>query len=154
MRKYFLLFAVALLVTSNVNATTDYAEVTAKATIEVANKIECSNLNFGKIVVKKNNEATTVISTPDDGMGDEVVLSKDILSHTGMSSVYCEDAAMAMDQLGYSFPPTVTLTGTGGNLTAKLSSVSYGKIEGQLSIPNNVTGGDYTGSFTVSFTYE
>ena len=36
MRKYFLLSALALMISGTANATTDYAEVTAKSTIEVA----------------------------------------------------------------------------------------------------------------------
>jgi len=60
MRKYFLLSAVALLATSTANATTDYAEVTAKATIEVATEFTCDEINWGTIVVKANNPDFTL----------------------------------------------------------------------------------------------
>jgi len=55
MRKYFLLSAIALLAATNVNATTDYAEVTARAKIEVANTFECDDVDWGTIVVKAEN---------------------------------------------------------------------------------------------------
>ena len=61
MRKYFLLGATVLLAVNTANATTDYAEVTAKATIEVARQFECTDFDFGTIVIKENNPETTVV---------------------------------------------------------------------------------------------
>ena len=48
MRKYFLLGAVALLATSNANAGAEFADLTATVEIEIANELNCTNINWGK----------------------------------------------------------------------------------------------------------
>ena len=152
MRKYFLLSAVALMVATTANATTDYAEVTAKATIEVAGTFSCSNLNFGTIVVKQNNADTMVWADSYDGFEDEP-LSTDVISQTGVSTAYCSKLH-DNDIHDVSYPTTFSLTGGGSTLTATISYDSAnGEFDGSLSIPAQVKAGEYTGSFTVTYTY-
>jgi len=155
MRKYFLLSAVAMLVATSANATTDYAEVTAKATIEVANTFTCSDLNFGTIVVKQNNGDSKVIANSVVG----VIFEGDILSVSSDASYsQCHGFGETMDPEGSfntSVPDSVPLTDGTNELEVKpsLDSSSMDIIGGELEIPAHVKAGEYTGSFTVTFTY-
>ena len=144
MRKYFLLSAAALLAASAANATTDYAEVTARATIEVAGTFSCSNMDFGTIVVKQNNEIS-VVSLPSQSFLQTTKIG-DIISVSDSTSSICDTNE------NISVPPTVTLS----NGTDTLSSTVFSSaniIYGSLSIPANVKAGEYTGSFTATITY-
>ena len=147
MRKYFLLSAVALLATSTANATTDYAEVTAKATIEVAGTFTCGDINWGTIVVKQNNKETYIdllIETSSEAGPD--VLSYEPISEGGS---YCDLSQSAH----YEYDKDITLTSDEGNtMTASVYNEGE-KLGGKLNIPANVKAGDYTGSFTVTATY-
>ncbi|MBE6450687.1 MAG: hypothetical protein E7016_01840 [Alphaproteobacteria bacterium] len=82
MRKYFLLSAVALMISGTANA--DNASLTAEvyAKIEHVNQITCSPLDFGTIYLKKNN-AESVLSASD------FTPSGDIISVFGGSAGYC-----------------------------------------------------------------
>ncbi|MBE6451472.1 MAG: DUF4402 domain-containing protein [Alphaproteobacteria bacterium] len=151
MRKYFLLSAVALLATSTANATTDYAEVTAKATIEVAGTFTCEDLDFGTIVVKQNNPAFTV-STGD---GFEDLDHNVVLSWDGGDGAEC-----SFDVEGATYGTIPSFKITNGTDTMDVNAyIGYNSaegaasIDGTLSIPANVKAGDYTGSFTVTATY-
>ena len=153
MRKYFLTCAVALLAASTANATTDYAEVTAKATIEVANSLYCTDdLKFGTIVVKQNNSASTV--TIDDS--GQPIIAGDIISVSepddGDNAVQCFDHDDNVIEGNLSHPTTIKLSNGTNELDVTLLS-NGGNITGILHIPPMVNKGDYTGSFTVSYTY-
>ena len=144
MRKYFLLSAVALLATSTAFATTDYAEVTAKATIEVATKLDCGSINFGTIVVKQDNEPSTVtVGMYDD---DSYTTTGDVLSVSGQNGgTNCWTTAG-------NFPTSVTISDENSNtmqIDIKMNS-SYNTLGGTLHIPGNVNAGTYEGSFTVT----
>ena len=159
MRKYFLLSAVALMISGTANATTDYAEVTAKATIEVANQIECTDLNFGTIVVKQSNKSSQIeiCENADDDLSSTLDINgDDILSVTGYSPAHCVGAyhpssESGLNPLSYT---TVITNENGDKLTVSdLFQVDEEFICGKLTIPANVKAGEYTGSFTVSVTY-
>ena len=143
MRKYFLTCAVALLATSTANATTDYAEVTAKATIEVANELSCTEMNWGTIIVKQNNEEFSVIF---DGGSD----SHDLISVSGNGEVTCSQSIgeVALDDEEF------TLKNANADTISLIhvAQENY-RITGDLLIPANVKPGVYTGSFTVTYTH-
>ena len=146
MRKYFLTCAVALLTATNVNATTDYAEVTAKATIEVANIFECSEIDYGTIVVKQNNRAAELIATDHDVTGEG---ADDIISTSDWSKANSSCSTSVWGNKG-----DVTLKNSNGD---KIAMNIYGQgttLETILYIPTNVKAGDYTASFTVTQTTE
>jgi len=148
MRKYFLLSAVALLATSTANATTDYAEVTAKATIEVAGTFECIDKDWGKIVVKQNNEEFKI-----DTNGETT--SADLISANGDGFIYCdgtnEDASITIED--------AILTNQDTNKTIYMDVSLDGidstgtQLSSSLTIPSGIVSGEYTGSFTVTRTY-
>ena len=155
MRKYFLTTAVALLATSTANATTDYAEVTAKATIEVAGTFSCDDFDFGTIVVKQNNEAFTM----SEGEGD----SPDLLSSEGSWVFMCYGEDLSASKLGgYNLVHRITLKNDNGDTLSASAYVEdcddlgdgYGCYYlPQLNIPAHVKAGEYTGSFTITATY-
>ncbi|MBQ2810533.1 MAG: DUF4402 domain-containing protein [Alphaproteobacteria bacterium] len=147
MRKYFLLSAVALLTATSANATTDYAEVTAKATIEVAGTFECSDIDFGTIVVKQGNE-DIYLSSNGTSMSD------DLISVSGDGNFSCSSSYLNLDNLLEI--EDVSLTNESGDtltLTNLALDVSLGYIGRDLIIPADVKAGDYTGSFTIILTY-
>ena len=159
MRKYFLISAVALMAATSANATTDYAEVTAKATIEVAGTISCTDLDFGTIVVKQNN-ADSIVNTfvGTDENEDFISASSktgDIISVSGASPAHCSYTDDYHTSSGIDIPTSVTLSGSNGSMTAtlKMSDESWFYIEGTLTIPAHVKAGEYTGTFTVTATY-
>ena len=141
------------MISSTSNATTDHAEVTAKATIQVAGVLKCDDLNFGTIVVKQNNGISTV--TTDDAAN---TFTGDIISVTGegLGYGYCSDPDDA-ENFGLEITlstDTVELTNeTGQKMTASVSNGNGSMIFGTLTIPANVTAGTYTGSYTVTRTY-
>ncbi|MBQ2811056.1 MAG: DUF4402 domain-containing protein [Alphaproteobacteria bacterium] len=163
MRKYFLLSAVALLAASTANATTDYAEVTAKATIEVANTFTCSELNFGTIVMKQNN-AESYLWLLHDGSSIDYDLDVDVISATDYSTATCSFDSVISERV--TLPDSIQLTGV--NTSEKLTVDSFGyatsggepdvsfnklHIGAMLHIPSKVTADEYIGSFTVSVVY-
>ena len=153
MRKYFLISAVALLAATSANATTDYAEVTARATIEVATTMDCTDVDFGTIVVKQNNAASTV--TMDADMG-KVYGDGDILSIDSDETFFsCNNGdGMPITGIDLSFPSSIVLSnGNGGEMTVDFSINGAESIDAVLHIPAKVQSGDYTETFTVTYTY-
>ncbi|MBE6451829.1 MAG: hypothetical protein E7016_07735 [Alphaproteobacteria bacterium] len=146
MRKYFLLSAVALLTATTANATTDYAEVTAKATIEVANLVTCTNIDYGTIVVKKDNRATYG-SIFDDGEGN-ISYGQDVISVSNSKpNSECSDVMTPQES-------SIKLTnGSGGELELEIWNEGDTTIYSSLFIPAKVSAGVYTGSFTATRTY-
>ncbi|MBE6451818.1 MAG: DUF4402 domain-containing protein [Alphaproteobacteria bacterium] len=156
MRKYFLLSVAALMMTTSANAKTDYAEVTAKATIEVAGSLVCDNLNFGTIVVKQGNAPSTV--TTDDATntftGDIISVSAKEGEKLGYG--YCHPSSDPEN-----FGVEITLSDTqvvlkdtdGHTMTADINNGNGSMITGTLNIPGNVTAGTYTGTYTVTYNY-
>ena len=149
MRKYFLLSAVALLVATSANATTDYAEVTAKATIEVATKFSCDNIDYGTIVVKQNN-ASFVIDA-ELGVVDD---TNSLISWSGDWGITgVSTCGITFDD---DFNENVTLKNNNGD---KITLSVYSRYDDSflisaLRIPAQVKPGEYTGSFTVTVTSE
>ncbi|MBE6450399.1 MAG: hypothetical protein E7016_00350 [Alphaproteobacteria bacterium] len=144
MRKYFLLSAVALLAATSANAGTDYAEVTAKATIQVASKFTCSDLDFGTLVFKQGNEA---FNYGIDGYFSATNTHKDLISASGIS-FSCEmpknpQVEVADITLKNENSDELTL-----NLMLGMTNEFY--YEPQLKIPANVQPGTYTGTFTIT----
>ncbi|MBQ2810542.1 MAG: hypothetical protein IJF12_00055, partial [Alphaproteobacteria bacterium] len=138
--------AVALLATSTANATTDYAEVTAKATIEVAGTFECDDIDFGNIVVKQNNRAVTVNN--DDTIWADGEGINDIISFSLSDNIVSCTASVSEE-----YNETVTLKNDNGDKMS-LNVYGYGAgLASALYIPANVKAGEYTGSFTVTVTY-
>ena len=162
MRKYFLLSAVALLATTTANATTDYAEVTAKATVQLANQMTCGDSetgvwNLGTLVIKKNNE---YMEPPINTSGNGTFNHDDLISHTGYESLYCaaSDGAASVD---ISVPYIIDLSNGTSTIALRVGETRHGDpFDGELwvdgdffEIPDNVTAGEYTASFTISATY-
>jgi len=152
MRKYFLWSAVALMLTTTANATTDYAEVTAKATIEVAGTLECDDLDFGTIVVKQNNEEMELES--NDWWANHNLKFNDIISLDADGDfsgyIYCGiDDYMRADKS--SIP---LISENGDEMQLKLNDIEVNEMFlTTLVIPAKVKAGTYTGSFTITHTY-
>ncbi|MBQ8870062.1 MAG: DUF4402 domain-containing protein [Alphaproteobacteria bacterium] len=142
------------MISGTANATTDYAEVTAKATIEVAGTIDCTDLNFGTIVMKQNNK-DSVLTLDYNNVDEEVTstLTEDLLSVSNASVAVCR----MEDPTKFKIPTSVILTGANGSMTVSLTTQDTGttasRILGSLSIPTDVKAGEYTGSFIVTYTY-
>ena len=145
MRKYFLLSAVALLVTTSANATTDYAEVTAKATIEVANEFSCDEINYGTIVVKQGNESFTI---GDLSTGGDVSHIDDIISWKGTAntSAYCT----GMNTEDMERFTTELTNAAGDTISLIIESGGGSRLSSDITIPADVQPGEYTGSFTLT----
>ncbi|MBQ8871093.1 MAG: hypothetical protein IJ019_06955 [Alphaproteobacteria bacterium] len=141
------------MISGTANATTDYAEVTAKATIEVAGTISCSDMNFGTIVVKQNNAETTI--SYGDGLEYTHYDKTSILSVTNVSNSLC--STLSTEDTGVDYPDSIELKADGKS--TKLIYYPLMDIEdapmfyGDLEIPAQVQAGEYTGSFTVTHTY-
>ncbi|MBQ8870842.1 MAG: hypothetical protein IJ019_05655 [Alphaproteobacteria bacterium] len=151
MRKYFLLSAAALTMTTSANATTDYAEVTAKATIEVAGTFDCDPLEFGTIVVKSGRTEPTVVTIDKDVAAD--FDKNHIVSISDAVVAYCYNAS-APNGLDNLTETSVTLKGSKGSLDVTLIPYRVqGVIGGALTIPADVKADEYVGSFTVTVTY-
>ncbi|MBE6451738.1 MAG: hypothetical protein E7016_07250 [Alphaproteobacteria bacterium] len=151
MRKYFLLSAVALMTATNVNAATDYAEVTAKATIQKANLVTCDELNWGTITIKQDNAAFTLDSTePGTGFSDLISISG------GNSQFTCNSANMT--SLTKNNEGSLYLVNeNGAEMSLEVGDVweMDGKtyFATQLHIPEDVEAGTYTGTFTAFGVY-
>ena len=153
MRKYFLLSAAAMLMSTTANATTDYAEVTAKATIEVARQFECTDFDFGTIVIKENNPETTVVIGDGFEEYDESIILD--LKDASPSSVI-NYGTNPGESLGNMDATEIILRASGSSkvLTAE---VMYGEsdtvMDGILTIPADVESGEYSGTTTVKIIY-
>jgi len=145
MRKYFLLSAVALLATSTANAKTDYAGDNARATIEVAGDLNCEDIDWGTIVVKRQNEAFTIDSSGKTN-------SSDLISISGRGDAECMGAEW--DVYTFSSVTDTKLTNENGD-EITLTNITHDTafVKANLNIPAHVQPGEYTGSFTVTQTY-
>ncbi|MBQ2810574.1 MAG: DUF4402 domain-containing protein [Alphaproteobacteria bacterium] len=155
MRKYFLL-GVALLVANNAFATTDYAEVTAKATIQIANKIECTgDLDFGTIVMKANNSASTVSIDISEYHSTGDVLS--VVDINSPDCIFGDDGVNYVNIEESDLPTSVTLTGEQSGKTVSVTDFEIYDgtgLNATLNIPANVTADTYVGTFTLAVAYE
>ncbi|MBE6451719.1 MAG: hypothetical protein E7016_07155 [Alphaproteobacteria bacterium] len=155
MRKYFLLSAVALLATSTANATTDYAEVTAKATIEVANQLECVSTSIGWGIVVKQNNDDIVITNDTSASSDLISLTSGNPGDTNEGTTFCS----MTENDTFSLPDSVPLKNGDKVITftpkAEFDEMGWegARIYGDLFIPANITAGDYIGTFTITKTY-
>ncbi|MBE6451452.1 MAG: hypothetical protein E7016_05770 [Alphaproteobacteria bacterium] len=143
MKKYLLLFLFTFL-TTVANATTDYAEVTATATIEVAEVIQCENsvLNFGDLAIKSGNKASTVT------VGSTTSSTGDVIATKNTSTATCSDSTLDWDSVG-----DVTLTSKDTTDTLTMSNIGLdgnNNVTATLYIPENTDSGTYTGTFTVT----
>ena len=150
MRKYFLLSAVALMAATTANATTDYAEVTAKATIQVAGTISCTDFNFGTIVVKNQNEESVL-----EVQYNSSYPSGDILSVSNPAGSECSNNLTIGGYQDYTNIdiPTVILKNGDNEMSATFEAANNDGLTGILTIPANVKAGEYTGSITITATY-
>ena len=154
MRKYFLLGAVAMLATSTANATTDYAEVTAKATIEVASGDLCPGSLTRGFVIKQNNSeiianATDRYGAVSSSSSDLISISETDMSSNGEGFLYCD---FVTDNI--TVPDSVPLkNGEKSIIFRPEADMDSGTIYGSYTIPANITSGDYIGTFTVTQTY-
>ncbi|MBE6451727.1 MAG: DUF4402 domain-containing protein [Alphaproteobacteria bacterium] len=159
MRKYFLLSFAALMAATSANATTDYAEVTAKATIEVAGTFSCDPIDFGTIVLKQGNGEIILHGLDGAVEGDKASL----LSPSEYQSFLAECSFVAnenIDQGNFNLPETIQLTGEDPNnkismknTNAYPTSEGYTYVTGSLYIPADAEADTYNGTFTMSVTY-
>jgi len=165
MRKYFLL-GVAMLVATNVNATTDYAEVTAKATIQIAGQLSCpSSIDFGTIVVKANNAESFVYFSGGNFTGDILSVSAFTNPDNFVEGSYNGELGCGVnlnDEIGevvatFSIPPSIKLKNGENEMLLTLNTIENTTwdmfIDPRLTVPQKVTAGDYIGAFTVTATY-
>ncbi|MBQ2810792.1 MAG: hypothetical protein IJF12_01340 [Alphaproteobacteria bacterium] len=147
MRKYFLLSAVALMAATSANATTDYAEVTAKATIEVATKHSCSNLDFGTLVLKQGNKAFNYGHAGPSW--DASTSHEDLISASGIS-FSCELPVGFGGQEEYK--GIILKNKNSDELMLNLIVSNSGEFfySAALEIPAEVKAGEYTGSFIMT----
>ena len=155
MRKYFLLSAVALMATTTANATTDYAEVTAKATIEVANTLNCAPNEFGWHIVVKQNNSDILITMNQSGI---VSNSSDFISLSEIDGLNgaTTTACFFVEGADINIPDTIALKNGTKEIVLTPVLLPMGNmlaIAGDISIPANITAGDYIGTFTISQTY-
>ena len=149
MRKYFLLSAVALLATSTANATTDYAEVTAKATIEVAGTLSCTNMDFGNIVVKQGNSEIVINYSSEELFTN----SSDVIATEGETSfIACDGVDFYANEPSYPSNVSLTASGKAKALSLELSHFGDG-FDGSLTIPADIEAGTYENSITITYTY-
>ena len=148
MRKYFLLSAVAALVASTANATTDYAEVTARAEIQVANESTCDDIDFGTIVVKDENDDFTIGYSGITGNGKSDVIS--VGEYT--KYIYCTNMG---DSANIEEETIILKNKTGDEMSLRLigGRPSDEEFAVYLDVPNSVQPGEYTASFTIAITY-
>ena len=155
MRKYFLLGVAALMTTTSVNAKTDYAEVTAKATIEVATNFTCDEIDWGTIVVKQNNRQFTIYGTDSNGNIDDYFGpdSSELISASKYPSFRCNFNGESYNQHFSNFSETFDITNENGDkISATVGSEGENEVT-FLTIPANVKPGNYTGAVTISYTY-
>ena len=83
MRKYFLISDVALITETNVNASEPITG-SMKVNVDIKNvtQLSCSDLNFGTVYLKANNQASTVKT---DG-----TVTGDVIQTVGAESAECE----------------------------------------------------------------
>ena len=153
MRKYFLLSAVAILAATNVNATTDYAEITAEATVSVAKVLQCASytLNMGTFTIKEGNNPIDIMAmdTSSPYYDSSDIINFDIPE---TSYISCYDVDFSSDYA--TFPNRIDLTGTTHKQTIQAYLYASGsEVRGMPIFPADVKADTYTGSFTITYTY-
>ncbi|MBQ8870588.1 MAG: hypothetical protein IJ019_04355 [Alphaproteobacteria bacterium] len=145
MRKYFLLSAVALMISGTANARTTFDYMNVSANLIGAEEMTCSDLTFGDIIIKNENKESTI----EAGVG-WFETTGDIIQVTGYEAGYCNEAyypTLESDTITLKGPDSTTLTITG-------VYPEDGYISGTLNIPANVTKGEYSANILVLGTYE
>ncbi|MBQ8870957.1 MAG: DUF4402 domain-containing protein [Alphaproteobacteria bacterium] len=162
MRKYFLLSAVAMLATSTANATTDFAEMTARATIEYANVFEFTDLNFGTITLATDKYD---IELPLSCTGDVEYYPSDgaVVNVTGADAARLKVTSKVpnIDNLILPSDGDVELLGDNGTIVlknvhkcAESDDGSDLSIGATILIPASTPAGTYVNSFVIMATYE
>ncbi|MBE6451270.1 MAG: DUF4402 domain-containing protein [Alphaproteobacteria bacterium] len=152
MRKYFLLSAVALLAATNVNATYQAQdELVVNAEVAYAVDLNCSALDFGKIIMKVNptQDSTVTIFDGVDGF------TGDILDVQGGNQATCDSDKMN-STIGTAEDTSVVLSheSTADKLSATITQTYDNWFGGTLTIPAGSPSGKYTGTTTVTVTFE
>ncbi|MBQ8870779.1 MAG: DUF4402 domain-containing protein [Alphaproteobacteria bacterium] len=157
MRKYFLLSAVVMLVATNANATSESATFQAKAQVNMVNYVTCSDLDFGTIYLKTDNEPST-LTIPAMGSG-LIEKTGDITTYTGGEAAECtfsstfntidENWSIITDDYlqldggeGDDMHATIT------DMTVYFDTNQKARIGGTLNIPRGFSGGTLTGTYT------
>ena len=151
MRKYFLLSAVALMISGTANAT-DYVQFQASANVSFAKKIECTqNLNFGDIVLDNQYTAERWVDVDSYDIG-VTRMSEGVVSVSGAHHAICNadlsDLIGTTVQLIHTEDPSIMFN-------ARLSVESYDTysyIGGKLDIYDldsyYIEAGEYVGTIT------
>ncbi|MBQ8870876.1 MAG: hypothetical protein IJ019_05825 [Alphaproteobacteria bacterium] len=156
MRKYFLLSAAALMMATNVNASSapEYADVKVSAEVEIAQKIDCTNVDFGTIILKSDRGSEYVMMNPDSGNNSK---SSGIFSWSGGENANCGASASGISLLGDEEFIELANTTNSSSLSITFEpQMIDGYIGGTLRFPLDneedseyVLAGTYVGSFTV-----
>ncbi|MBE6450474.1 MAG: hypothetical protein E7016_00740 [Alphaproteobacteria bacterium] len=160
MRKYFLLSAVAILITTTANAASDVTgNIGVNATIKHIQELNCSEFNLGTIYIKTNGQPSTVTTsgavtgaavfaeggTDAECTGDFSSLSNiDSEQRAEFGPVIGEGEDAAQLEF-YIDEDSIYELGAGGE------GVSIG---GMLHIPANYPAGSYEGTYTLYATAE
>ena len=149
MRKYFLLSAVALLTATNVNAQTVSGNINLNAEVFYTNEITCAPWNLGTIYLKSGvMEASGTIDTWGFHKGEGIA------NIVGFNDLSCEFGDLDFDSgVTAILPDAVSLdAGTDSSITLTHLDFDYGRIYADVNISANadeeITNGEYTGSFT------
>ena len=162
MRKYFLLSAVALMAASNVMAaTTASTDVEISASVELMSNINCYEPDPLALSVRAGNGDLSIdLANPDTSSTDYMLIAG------GQPLVECTFSHKLEGQGSIDLPETVTLTGTSSDKALTLTNLSemfiaeamsgvYAyAINATVNIPANIDQDTYTGTFTISATYE
>ena len=152
MRKYFLLSTIALLAATNVNAA-NYAqdELVVNAEVAYAVDLNCSALDFGKIIMKVNSTQDSTVTIFDDVDG----FTGDILDVQDGAQAVCEDVS-GEGHMGTIEDTSVVLSheSTEDQLSATITQTYDLWLGGTLTIPAGSPSGKYTGTVTVTSTWE
>ncbi|MBE6450496.1 MAG: DUF4402 domain-containing protein [Alphaproteobacteria bacterium] len=182
MRKYFLLSAVALLSANTVIAAEqgEIANMQVTANVSVVSEVNCSTLDFGNIYIRANNKPSSVTVGAYSNSGDNYPIrwDGDVTGATGGKAGRCDLSGIYE---GYSvlYPDHVSLTGGFGgpsddpnseeayitNLYAEYvdrhaidpDMEKYGDsidVGGTLNIPENFSGGELSGTITITIINE
>ncbi|MBE6450994.1 MAG: hypothetical protein E7016_03405 [Alphaproteobacteria bacterium] len=153
MRKYFLLSAVALLTATNVNAASnESANVQVIGNIVATSFFSCSELNFGNIYLRADDNTGYFGAGTADTEG---YTTGSVANITDYNPALCNgiDADLTNDYTLIA-PETIELSGVESDVDgfAYLSSIRLfeNKLHGTLNIPAGLSeGGEISGSFSI-----
>ncbi|MBE6451583.1 MAG: hypothetical protein IJF12_04895 [Alphaproteobacteria bacterium] len=134
MRKYFLLGAVALMISSTANAS-NQATFNVYSEVNVVSEVECiSDLNFGKIQIKDNGENTNGEASVTITYDNHYTASENVVAITGdITSAKCPPST------GYWVLPTEPIQLSNDvTLTLATCSISQFEICGTINIPEGI----------------